>query len=120
MNRWVQHNRLIQIHELYKRDMIANQDEFVYVTWQERQRHKEALAYLENAKKRAKQMKKVKEQEKKVSNSDDLKSQYSFDPQKLSQPKTIPFERIQRTIRKLQQKFRESQKGSADVSRGGS
>ena len=33
LNRWYEHSKLVQIHELYKRDMLANQDEFVYVTW---------------------------------------------------------------------------------------
>ena len=40
---------LHQIKEQYKRDMIANQDEFVYITWEQRQRYKEAFEYLAKA-----------------------------------------------------------------------
>ena len=32
-SRWFEHSKLIQIHSLYKEDMLANQEEFVYVTW---------------------------------------------------------------------------------------
>ena len=32
-NRLYEHKMLHQIKEQYKRDMVANQDEFVYITW---------------------------------------------------------------------------------------
>ena len=49
-NRLYEHARLISIRENYKRDMMVNKDEFVYVTYQERKRHELALRYLEHAK----------------------------------------------------------------------
>ena len=36
-NRWIEHSKLLSIEELYYRDMMQNQDEFVYVTWKERE-----------------------------------------------------------------------------------
>lgn len=36
--RMLEHSSLVGLSELYKRDMEANQDEFVYVTYQEQQR----------------------------------------------------------------------------------
>jgi len=33
LNRWFEHSKLMRVHELYKEDMLANQEEFVYVTW---------------------------------------------------------------------------------------
>ena len=123
MSRWFEHSKLIEIHRLYKEDMIANQDEFVYVTWQERERHRLALAYLERAKKRSETNKRARELQKKQesnlssagnhegdeshhhatlstlgNNQLENKSQMSFDPQKLAEPKTISYERIVRTI----------------------
>ena len=59
MNRWYEHSKLISIHSLYKKDMLANQDEFVYVTWQERERHRAAMEYLDRAKRRAEVLKKA-------------------------------------------------------------
>ena len=47
-----EHSKLIKIREAYKKDMMTNQDEFVYVTWQERQRHQLARQYLEMAKRK--------------------------------------------------------------------
>jgi len=32
-NRWIEHSKLERINELYREDMLANQEEFVYVTW---------------------------------------------------------------------------------------
>ena len=66
MSRWFEHSKLIEIHRLYKEDMIANQDEFVYVTWQERERHRLALAYLERAKKRSETNKSARQLQKKL------------------------------------------------------
>ena len=40
---------LLKIQENYKKDMLANQEEFVYVTWQERERNKQAQDYLTRA-----------------------------------------------------------------------
>ena len=49
-NRWFVHSKLVQMHELYKKDMLANQDEFVYVSWQDRERQEQAMEYLERCK----------------------------------------------------------------------
>ena len=142
-SRWFEHSKLIQIHSLYKEDMLANQEEFVYVTWQERERHQLALNYLERSKKyaetkrRAREYQKEierKELEEKMKNENHLmpneqgtqhdmslesskaqsQSMFSFNPQKLAQPTSVSFERIQRTITKLQQQFRKrnSERGS--------
>ena len=42
--------------------------------------------------------------------TNDLRSQsnFSFNPQKLAQPTTITYERIDRVVRKLQNQFRKS------------
>ena len=98
--RWFEHVKLIQIHNLYKEDMLANQEEFVYVTWQERERNRLAMAYLNRAKKRAETAKSVrkfmKERDQTINDEqggaqkshetelETAKSQISFDPQKLS------------------------------------
>lgn len=80
--------------------MVANQEEFVYVTWQERERTRAAMEYLEMTKRRAIINQSARERQKRneasqAKDSDvEVKSQLSFDPKKLSQPKTIPFERI--------------------------
>lgn len=111
--------------------MVANQDEFVYVTWQERERHRLAHEYLERSKKHSETMKRFRKAEKdrameleqahkqlelqhhgkhiedgKSVSSGGNKSQFSFDPQKLAQPKTISYQRIHDTIVLLQTKFR--------------
>ena len=47
--RMLEHSSLVGLSELYKRDMEANQDEFVYVTHQEQQRRQQAMDYLKRA-----------------------------------------------------------------------
>ena len=127
LNRWYEHSKLVQIHELYKRDMLANQDEFVYVTWQDRERIKQAMVYLKRSRKHSETIKRASRYEKQLMNSqrteedrligtnlpDEIHSaaghsQFSFDPQKLAQPTTISFARIEKTIKTLQQQFRKS------------
>ena len=63
-HKWREHVKLIEIHDLYRQDMIAHQDEFVYVTWQERERHAAAHAYLERAKKNSEAVKRFRKAEK--------------------------------------------------------
>lgn len=94
----------------------------MYVTWQERERHRLALAYLARAKERAPILNQIRkaEREKKrkqeeadaklaaLDEQDETQSQggkshtSSFDPQRLAQPKTISYDRIHTTIVKLQ------------------